>query len=240
MATPRLQVGSGIRGMLKEGYKEMTGLEMAILKNIEACKNLGKITRTSMGPNGMNKLLINHLDKVFVTSNAGTILGELEVIHPAAKMIVMAAKTQEEEYGDYTNFVITFASELLAQAEKLLQIGVHPADIIVGYKKATKLSLERFKDLICDEVSNVRNKQELEKGLKSVLSAKQYGYEELLSGLVADACLLILPETGKANLNMDSARTVKLLGGNIFDSKVLKGMVIRRPPSSVKRRVEAA
>ena len=73
MATPQLQVGSGIQGMLKEGYKEMSGLEMAILKNIEACKNLGKITRTSLGPNGMNKLVINHLDKVFVTSNAGTI-----------------------------------------------------------------------------------------------------------------------------------------------------------------------
>lgn len=79
-------------GLLKDGYKHMEGLEGAILKNVEACKKLSGITRTSLGPNGMNKLVINHLEKIFVTSDAATIVQELEVQHPAAKMLVMAAQ----------------------------------------------------------------------------------------------------------------------------------------------------
>jgi len=84
-------------GLLKDGYKHMEGLEGAILKNVEACKKLSGITRTSLGPNGMNKLVINHLEKIFVTSDAATIVQELEVQHPAAKMLVMAAQMQEQE-----------------------------------------------------------------------------------------------------------------------------------------------
>lgn len=240
MSTPQLRVGSGIQGMLKDGYKEMSGLEMAILKNIEACKNLGKITRTSMGPNGMNKLVINHLNKVFVTSNAGTIIGELEVVHPAAKMVVMAAKTQEEEYGDYTNFVLSFAGELLSQAETLLQIGVHPADIIAGYEKASSAATEHLETLVCKTVADVHDKAEIEKAIFSVLSAKQSGYAEPLSTLVTEACLLILSDSKRPSLNMDGVRIAKLIGGNVLDSKVVKGMVLRRPPEGARTKATSA
>ena len=71
------------------------------------------MTKTSLGPNGMKKMVINHLDKIFVTSDAATVMNELEVQHPAAKMIVMASKMQEQECGDMTNFVITFSGELM-------------------------------------------------------------------------------------------------------------------------------
>lgn len=93
----RMGAPQGITSLLKEGYKHFTGLEEAILKNVEACKQLAAITRSSLGPNGMNKLVVNHLEKLFVTSDAATIVQELEVAHPAAKMIVMAAKMQEQE-----------------------------------------------------------------------------------------------------------------------------------------------
>jgi len=92
----------------------LSGLEEALLKNINACKEIAKLTKTSLGPNGMKKMIINHIDKIFVTSDAATIMKELEVAHPAAKMIVMAAKMQESECGDATNFVIGLAGELLA------------------------------------------------------------------------------------------------------------------------------
>lgn len=82
----------GINTMLKEGHKHYSGLEEALLKNINACKEIAKLTKTSLGPNGMKKMVINHIDKIFVTSDAATIMKELEVQHPAAKMIVMAAK----------------------------------------------------------------------------------------------------------------------------------------------------
>ena len=88
---------------LQDGHKHLSGLEETVLKNIDACKQLSKMTRTSLGPNGMNKMVINHLEKLFVTSDAATIVKELEVAHPAARLLVMAAQAQEQEIGDGTN-----------------------------------------------------------------------------------------------------------------------------------------
>lgn len=154
--------------LLKNGYKTMGGVD-AVIKNIEACGALAEITRTSLGPNGMSKLVINHLEKVFITSDAATVVGELEVEHPAAKMLTMAAKQQETEVGDGTNFVVTFGGELLSQARDLLRMvrspaaalcgcrrvvagmctqpsavvqGVHTSDVVLGYKLATKKAME--------------------------------------------------------------------------------------------------
>lgn len=241
MASPQIQVGSGLGGLLKDGYKEMSGLEMAILKNIEAVNDLGKMCRTSMGPNGMNKLVINHLEKIFVTSDAATIMGELEVIHPAAKMVVMAAKMQEYEFGDYTNFVVSFATELLNQAQSLLRVGVHPAEIITGYSKATEICVKELENLVCDQVKDVRDEAELKRTLKAVVDSKKFGYGEFLGGIVSKAATLVIPSAPKpAGIDMDNVRIAKLIGGNVDMTKVFKGMVVRRPPASVIQRVENA
>ncbi len=100
-----LNAAAGLGGMLKDGYSSHQGLEAAVLRNIEAAKAIAMMVRTSLGPNGMNKLVLNHLEKIIVTSDCATILKELEVQHPAAKMLVMASQMQENEYGDNTNFV---------------------------------------------------------------------------------------------------------------------------------------
>ncbi|KAF5473658.1 hypothetical protein F2P56_010257 [Juglans regia] len=126
----------GMQAMLKEGHKHLSGLDEAVLKNIDACKQLSAITRTSLGPNGMNKMVINHLDKLFVTNDAATIVNELEVQHPAAKILVLAGKSQQEEIGDGANLTISFAGELLQNAEELIRMGLHPSEIINGYTKA--------------------------------------------------------------------------------------------------------
>uniref|UniRef100_A0A665XBP6 T-complex protein 1 subunit theta n=1 Tax=Echeneis naucrates TaxID=173247 RepID=A0A665XBP6_ECHNA len=112
----------GFAQMLKDGAKHYSGLEEAVFRNIRACKELSQTTRTAYGPNGMNKMVINHLEKLFVTNDAATILRELEVQHPAAKMIVMASHMQEQEVGDGTNFVLVFAGALLELAEELLRM----------------------------------------------------------------------------------------------------------------------
>lgn len=122
----------GMGGLLREGTKNMSGVDEAVLKNIEACKSLSKIVRTSLGPNGMNKMIVNHLGKLFVTSDAATIVRELEVIHPAAKMVVQASQAQEREVGDGTGFVVALAGDLLEQAEKLLRMGLHTSEIVAG------------------------------------------------------------------------------------------------------------
>ena len=103
-------------GLLKEGARHYSGLEEAMYRNIEACQVLSKMTRSALGPHGMNKMVINHLDRLFVTSDAATIIKESDIHHPAAKMIAMAAQMQEKECGDGSNFVISFAGELMAQA----------------------------------------------------------------------------------------------------------------------------
>ena len=96
VACVRVQTGSyGMQGMLKDGARHMSGLEEATYKNIEAAKQLSSCVRTSLGPNGMNKMVINHLEKLFITNDSATIVEQLEVQHPAAKLLVMASKMQE-------------------------------------------------------------------------------------------------------------------------------------------------
>lgn len=91
-------------------------------------------------------MVINHLDKLFVTSDAATIIKETDVHHPAAKMIAMAAKMQENEAGDGTNLVISLAGELMIQAEGLLKMGLHPSEILIGYERGAKKALELFEE----------------------------------------------------------------------------------------------
>jgi T-complex protein 1 subunit theta len=105
----------------------------------------------------MKKMIVNHIDKTFVTSDAATILKELEVQHPAAKMVVMASKMQEEECGDATNFVITFAGELLSHAENLINTGLHPSQIIAGYEEASKQAIKLLNEMECFKVDDPRN-----------------------------------------------------------------------------------
>jgi len=104
---------TGAGNLLKQGAKHFSGLEEAMMRNIEACQQLSKMTRSALGPHGMNKMVINYLEKLFVTSDAATILKETDVNHPAAKMIAQAAKMQENEAGDGTNLVVSLAGELM-------------------------------------------------------------------------------------------------------------------------------
>jgi len=100
-----LNQAAGLQGMLKDGHKTFEGVQGAVLRNIEAARAMAGMVQTSLGPNGMNKLVVNHLEKIIVTSDCATIVKELEVQHPAAKILVLAAEMQEQEYGDFTNFV---------------------------------------------------------------------------------------------------------------------------------------
>ena len=187
MSKMKLGMPSGLTSLLKDGYKHFSGVEEAIMRNIEACRQLAAITRTSLGPNGMNKLVVNHLEKIFVTSDAATIVQELEVAHPAARMISMAAKMQEQEFGDGTNLVLTFAGELLSQAESLLRLGVHPSEIIEGYAKAAEATYKLLDELVVSSLADPRDLVALKAAIVPVIGSKIGGYEELLAGLVAEA-----------------------------------------------------
>ena len=109
---------------------------------IDACRTIAQTVQTSLGPYGRNKIIINHLAKMILTSDAATILRELDVVHPAAKLLVMASQQQEAEMGDATNMVIVLAGELLKKAEELIRMGLKTSDIVSGYEKAQNYALK--------------------------------------------------------------------------------------------------
>jgi T-complex protein 1 subunit theta len=208
-------------------------------RNIDACQQLSKMTKTALGPHGMNKMVINHLERLFVTSDAATIIKESDVHHPAAKMIAQATKMQENECGDGSNLLISFAGELMVQAQALLQMGLHPSEILLGFERASKKMHEVLDEHVCYTLKNIEDEAEVYRCMKSSISSKQYGLEELLGGLITKACLMSLSKTTK-KLNVDNIRVQKILGGGLQDSEVIRGMVCIRQSETTIHRVEKA
>lgn len=177
----------------------------------------------------MNKMVVNHLDKLFVTSDAATIIRELDVQHPAAKLIIFASQMQETEVGDGTNLVIIFAAKLLEKAENLLKMGVSAAEVIEGYELAAKKALEILPELVCYTIKSIYDKEEMAKIVKPCIASKLYGQEDFLSSIVTEACVSIMPkEETRMPFNVDNVRVCKILGSGVLSSSSVRGMVFRR------------
>ncbi|MCJ1445924.1 MAG: T-complex protein 1 subunit theta [Stictis urceolatum] len=172
---------------------------------------------------------------MILTSDAATILRELDVVHPAAKLLVMASQQQESEMGDGTNMVIVLAGEMLKKAEELLRVGLKTSDIVQGYERAQNEALRILNDLVVDKVEDIRSQEELSKAIRTVVASKQSGTEDFLANMVAEAVLAVLPKN-PVNFNVDNVRVVKIMGGSIEQSRVVKGMVFgREPDGNVKK-----
>ena len=229
----------------------------AVIRNIEACRAIAQTVQTSLGPYGRNKIVINHLQKMILTSDAASILRELDVVHPAAKLIVMASQQQEAEMGDATNMVIVLCGEMLKKAEELLRMGLKTSDVVQGFERAQKEALrcldraypdipqavapnegkaaDIISELVVDSVKDLRSHPELAKAIRTVIASKQSGSEDFLAGMVAEAVLAVLPKQ-PVNFNVDNIRVVKIMGGSLEQSKVVKGMVFgREPDGSIKK-----
>ncbi|EDU43870.1 T-complex protein 1 subunit theta [Pyrenophora tritici-repentis Pt-1C-BFP] len=206
-------------GLFKQGYQNYDAEDGAVIRNIDACRTIAQTVQTSLGPYGRNKIVINHLQKMILTSDAATILRELEVVHPAAKLLVMASQQQEAEMGDATNLVIVLAGELLKKAEELIRMGLKTSDIVLGYEKAQLAALETLEQLVCDKVEDIRSQDELSKAIRTVVAAKQSGSEDFLANLVAEAVLAVLPKN-PANFNVDTAeeQQVEQIIKELYDS----------------------
>jgi T-complex protein 1 subunit theta len=209
------------------------------MKNLEAVQDVSVITRTSMGPNGMSKMVINRHGKLFVTNDAATILSELEIVHPAARICVLASEQQQTEFGDATNLVIIICGELLAQAESLLKMGLHPSDIIRGFEKGGEEIESILNDLVCETAVDLRDLKTVVRCLKSAISAKQNSFEDIFAPLVAQACFYALPKDVR-NFNVDDVRVAKIVGGGIGDASVVNGVVVLRDSEGTIKEVENA
>ncbi|KKY35485.1 putative t-complex protein 1 [Diaporthe ampelina] len=226
-------------GLFKGGYNNYDSEDGAVLRNIDACRAIASTVQTSLGPYGRNKIVINHLQKMILTSDAATILRELDVVHPAAKLLVMASQQQDAEMGDATNLVIVLAGELLKKAEDLLRMGLKTSDIVTGYEKAQKFALEALEELEVDKAADLSSQEELSKAIRTVVASKQNGNEDFLADLVAEAVLAVLPKN-PANFSVDNVRVVKIMGGSLEQSRVVKGMVFPKEPNgSVKKATKA-
>lgn len=218
---------TGMQSLLKDGGKHFSGVDEALLRNIEACKTLAQIVKTSLGPSGMNKLIVNHLGKHFVTSDTNTIITEMEIMHPAAKLIVMAAKAQEQECGDCTNLCVSLGGELLIRAEELLKEGIHASDVLKGYELAAKKLLEFLTPLTVWNCTDLRDEAQVRRCVQTAIGAKAIGMDTHLAKLVAQACVKVMPPVGSSSkFNVDSVRVTKIHGGAVNQSFVVDGMAV--------------
>jgi len=245
MGAMNLDQSAGLGGMLKDGTTLAEGVDEAVLRNIAATQQLAGIVRTSMGPNGMKKLVINHLGKTLVSSDCATIVKELEVVHPAAKMVSMAAAAQSTEVGDGTNLVVSFAGELLKLADELLRTGLHTSEIVSGFEAANARCREVLASLTARSVASVRDVEEVSGVLVPVLSAKQEGAEATLARLVAEACVAVMPPpradgADAPSFKTDQVRVAKIKGGDVSQSTVMKGLVLARDAETTLKVAENA
>ncbi len=227
--------------ILKEGTQRTTGTD-ARRSNIMAAKVIAEILQTSLGPRGMDKLLIDAFGDVTITGDGATILKEMEVQHPAAKLLVEVAKAMDAEVGDGTTTAVVLAGKLLEEAEKLLDEGIHPTIIISGYKKAADYAMQ-----VADEIAkpiNIDNKDELVKVAMNALSSKVVAEaRDYLARIVVDACSKAVEiRDGKYYLDLDWVKIEKKRGKSLFETQLVDGIVLDKEVvhPGMPRRVENA
>lgn len=191
--------------------------------NITAAKVIANAVKTTLGPKGMDKMLVNPVGDVMITNDGAAILKEIDVQHPAAVMMVEIAKTQEKEVGDGTTSAVVLAGELLTQAQKLIELEVHPTVIINGYKMAAEKAKECLKSQAIQITAD--DSEILRKIALTALSGK--GSEMALDNL-ADLCVEAIQAIAD-DKQVDIEHNIQVLhqrGGSIKDTELLKGMVI--------------
>jgi len=217
--------------VLKEGTGRTTGKD-AQKNNIMAAKIVAETVKTTLGPRGMDKMLVSSIGDVTITNDGATILKELDVQHPAAKMLVEVAKTQDNEVGDGTTSSVILAGELLSKAEDLLDDNIHPTVIIDGYKKASDKAQEVLNN-IAMPVSIKDDSVLLNVALTSMGSKGITGSKEHFARLAVDAVKQVAEERdGKIKADIDLIKVVKKHGKSLEDTELVKGMVIDKEVAS--------
>jgi thermosome len=211
--------------ILKEGTARRRGKE-AQRNNIMAARVISEVLRTTLGPRGMDKMLIDSLGDITITNDGAAILDEVEVEHPAAKMIVEVAKTQDDMVGDGTTTAVVLAGELLRRAEDLLDQNIHPTVIVSGYRKATKMAVDVL-DKLGDTV-DINDRETLRKLALTSMASKAVGAaKEHLAEIAIDAVKQIAEERGdKMVADIDQIQIVKKEGKSLFDSQLVRGIIV--------------
>ncbi len=211
--------------VLKESALQQKGRD-AQKNNIAAAKLVAELVKTSLGPRGLDKMLVDSLGDVTITNDGATILKEIDAQHPAAKMMVEISKTIDTEVGDGTTSSVIFAGALLEKAEKLLEKDVHSTVIIDGYEAASAKALELLGELA--KVIKPDDRESLIKIAKTSMQSKLVSEDSVpLSKLVVDAILKIVEIDGdKHSVDLDNLKVEKKAGGSIDDTSLINGIVL--------------
>jgi thermosome len=216
--------------ILKEGSQRTRGKD-AQRNNILAAKVVSETVRTTLGPMGMDKMLVSGMSDVVITNDGATIMKELDVQHPAAKMLVEVAKSQDNEVGDGTTSAVTLTGELLTKAEKLLDQDVHPTVIVEGYKKASEKALEIMKKISIeikpDDEQTLKRIAMTSMETKSLSESKEH-----FANLAVKAVRQIAEEHDrKVTADIDRIKVVKKKGESLDESELVQGIVVDKEVS---------
>jgi thermosome len=211
--------------ILKEGTARSRGRE-AQRNNIMAARIIGEVLRTTLGPRGMDKMLIDSLGDITITNDGAAILDEIEVEHPAAKMMVEVAKTQDDMVGDGTTTAVVLASELLKKAEELLDQNIHPTVIVSGYRKAAQKAVEVINRIA--KPVDINDRETLHKVALTSMASKAVGpAKEHLAEIAIDAVKQIVEQRGDRRIaDIDNIQIIKKTGKGLFESQLVKGVII--------------
>ncbi len=233
MAQRGIRTGGGVTGqlvsaggqpilILKEGTTRTRG-EEAQSMNIDAARAVANAVRTTLGPKGMDKMLVDSISDVVITNDGATILKEMDIEHPAAKLVVEVAKTQDDEVGDGTTTAVVLVGELLKESEELLEEYIHPTVIAAGFNLAAKKSIEILTEMATEGDENV-----LKNIAMTALTGK--GAEMMLSkisDIVVDAVKTVAEEVdGKKTVDLDNISVIRRYGASVEDSKLVHGIII--------------
>ncbi len=215
--------------ILKEGTKRDSG-RRATHNNIAAAKAIAEAVRSTLGPKGMDKMLVDSMGDVVITNDGVTILKEIEVEHPAAKMVVEIAKTQDSECGDGTTTAVILAGELLKNAEELLEKGVHPTAISNGYRRAARESLK-----LLEKIARPISKNDTST-LKAIAITSMTGKSsetnaDFLADLTVKSIKMVSESSGKqVSIDRDNIKIQKKQGVSISDTELVSGIIMDKEP----------
>jgi thermosome len=211
--------------ILKEGTSRSRGKE-AQRNNIMAARVIGEVLKTTLGPRGMDKMLIDSLGDITITNDGAAILNEIDVEHPAAKMMVEIAKTQDDMVGDGTTTSVVLASELLKKAEELIDQGIHPIILVSGYRKAAQKAVETINKMAVPVDINDR-KTLLKIALTSMSSKAVGGAREHLAEIAIDAVKQVMEQRGDKRIaDIDNIQLVKKTGKSLLETQLIQGIII--------------
>ncbi len=225
---------------LGEGAQRVVGRDAQRL-NILVARAVANVVRTTLGPKGMDKMLVDELGDITITNDGATILQEMSIEHPAGKIMVEVAKAQDEEAGDGTTTATVLAGELLGNAERLLDQDIHPSVIIKGYRMATEKAVELL-DEFGDKV-DINDDEILKKIALTSMTSKITESREKLAQIVVDAIKMVAEEyDDKIVIDIDQIKIEKKQGGSMADTELIRGIVIdkERVHPQMPKRVENA